>query len=79
VPPPVVDDEPEVRLLGTGPTLEQGEELIAHPEKRRARDPAHVTRPEEVGVERDRLLDVVDLERDVVDPDETRRHGSRQR
>src|SRR6185503_1293768 len=29
----VVDDEPEVRLLRARPALEQGEELIAHPQE----------------------------------------------
>ena len=72
----VVDDESEVRLLGARPPLEQGEELVAHAEKRGARDAAHRRGLEEVGVERDRLLDVVDLERDVVDPDETWLHAA---
>ena len=72
----VVHDEAEVRLLGARPSFEQGEELVAHPEKRRARDARDLCGLEEVGVERDRLLDVVDLERDVVDPDETWLHAA---
>ena len=62
-------------LLGPRPPLEQGQELVAHPDERGAGDPAHGSRLEEVGVERDRLLDVVHLQGDVVDPDETRLHA----
>ena len=72
----VVHDEPEMRLLGARPPFEQGEELVAHPEERGARDSAHLRGLEEVGVERDRFRDVVDLERDVVDPDETWLHAA---
>src|SRR5207253_2366986 len=72
----VVDDEPEVRFLRARPPLEQGEELVAHPEERGAGDAAHRRGLEEVGVERDRLVDVVDLQRDVIDSDETWLHAA---
>ena len=72
----VVHDQPKVRLLGAGTPLEQGQELVAHPDERGARDSIHRSGLEEVGVERDRLLDVVDLQRDVIDPYETWLHGA---
>src|SRR5215469_17410247 len=72
----VIHDESEVRFFRAGTSLEQGQELVAHPEEGGARDAAHVGGLEEVGVEGDRLLDVVDLERDMVDPDETWLHGA---
>src|SRR6202007_1050791 len=47
---------------------EQREELVAHPEEGGAGHVAiHVGGLEEIGVERHRLLDVVDLQGDVVD------------
>ena len=63
----VVDDEPEVRLLRAWAALEQRDELVAHLDERGTRDSVHRRGLEKAGVERDRLLDVVDLHRDVVD------------
>ena len=72
----VVHDEPEMRLLGARPSFEQGEELVPYAKKRGARYAGDRCGLEEVGVEGDRLLDVVDLERDVVDPNETWLHAA---
>jgi hypothetical protein len=62
-------------LFGARPALEQSEELIAYPQERGACDSVHIGGLEEVGVERDRFVDVVDLERNVVDADETWLHA----
>jgi thioredoxin reductase (NADPH) len=62
--------------LGSWPALEQGDELVAQLEEGGMRLAAvHGGRLEELGVERDRLLDVVDLQRDMVDPYETWLHA----
>src|SRR5581483_135319 len=54
----VVDDEAEMGLLRAWPSLEQGDELVAHPEERGARHVAvHIRGLEEAGVESDCLLD----------------------
>jgi hypothetical protein len=59
-----------------GAPLEQGEELVSHADKGGARDSVHGGGLEEVAVERDRLLDVVDLQRYVIDPYETWLHAA---
>jgi len=64
-------------LLGARATLKEGKELVAEIEKSGVRDAAiHADRFEDLGVERDGFLEVVHLESDVVDPDETRLHNA---
>ena len=71
----VVDDEPEVRFLGARAALEQGEELVTQLEEGSTGDGAvHGRRLEEIGVERHSLIDVVHLQRDVIDADEPWSH-----
>src|SRR5687768_8801002 len=70
----VVHDEPEVasavrRLV---PALGEGDELVAHVEERHARDAAAQLELEYAAIPLQRLLEVSDLERDVVDADEPR-------
>ena len=52
--------------------LGEREELVAHVEERHARDPAAQLELERPPVELERRLEVADLERDVVDPDQPR-------
>src|SRR5690242_6835969 len=76
----VVDDEPEMLLLRSRAALEQRDELIAQTKERRAGHAAvDPRRLEDPCVERDRLVDVVDLQGDMVDPDETRLHDATMR
>src|SRR3954452_11134837 len=71
----VLDDEPEVWFLLARAALEQREELVADLQERRVLLGAvDRGRLEQRGVERDRRLEVVDLQRDVVDARETRLH-----
>ena len=59
-----------------GAAFHQRDELVADLDERGAVHPAAQRDLEDLLVERERLVDVVDLERDVVDPDEARlRHG----
>src|SRR5437763_10129071 len=74
--PLVVDDEPEVRFVRPRAAFEQGEELVSQLQEGRMRLAAiDCRRLEQVGVERDRLLDVVHLQRNVIDPYETWLHA----
>ena len=69
----VVDDEAEVpravRLLRAA--LHQRNELVAHVDERHPSPAASQLELEESSVELERLVDVADLERDVVDADES--------
>ena len=73
----VVDDEAEVAVLVLGLRAAGGErdELIAHVDERHARAAAAQRELEQPAVEGERLVDVADLERDVVDADQTRLGG----
>ncbi len=71
----VVDDEAEVPLAVDVRVRVAGErdELVAHVDERHLRaDATAQLELEEAAVPRERLVDVADLERDVVDPDEAR-------
>ena len=70
----VVDHQAEVPVLvlRLGPARGQGDELIAHVDERHARAAPAQRELEQPPVERERLVDVADLERDVVDADQTR-------
>src|SRR6516164_9564307 len=72
----VVNDESKVphTVGAVGSTLHQREELVAHVDERRSRRAAAQGELEDSAVERERLVNVADLERDVVDADEAR-HG----
>jgi hypothetical protein len=50
--------------------LGEGEELVAHLDERHPRLALHRAELEDPRVERERLVEVADLERDVVDADE---------
>ncbi len=64
-----------MRFLRARAAFEESEELVSQLEKRRARHAAvHVRRLEQIGVERHRLVEVVDLQGDMIDPDEPRPH-----
>ena len=69
----VVDDEPEV-TVGVGrlrSSAREREELVAHVDERHRLAGAAAQREvEEAPVPGERLVDVADLERDMVDPDE---------
>jgi len=66
-----------MRLLRPLPALEERNELVAEVDEGGPRHvPAHGDRLEDRRVERNRCIQVGDLERDVVDPDETRLHGA---
>ena len=68
----VIDDEPEVALLVGRLRRPFGEsdELVADVEERHPRDAASQLVLEDLAVELQRLLEVADLERDVVDTDQ---------
>ena len=56
-----------------GPASREGEELVAHIHERHpVGDAAAELQVEEAPVPGERFVDVADLERDVVDPDESR-------
>ena len=61
-----------VLVLRLRPAFGQGDELIAHVDERHAGAAPAQRELEQPPVERERLVDVADLERDVVDPDQTR-------
>src|SRR5205085_8621965 len=75
----VVDDEAEVAGLVGRPRAppDEGDELVADVDERHAARAAAQPQVEEAAVELERAVDVVHLERDVVDPDEPwlRAHG----
>jgi hypothetical protein len=52
------------------PTLHERDELVAHVDERRPRRATAEREREDPPVEGERLVDVVDFERDVVDADE---------
>ena len=70
----VVDDQPEVPLVvGRLPAaLHQRDELVAHVDEGGARDAAAQLEREDAPVERQRGLEVADLEGHVVDSDQPR-------
>ena len=70
----VVDHQPEVPVLA-GAGREERDELVAEVEKGAAVGALDAAELEQTGVEGDRGLDVVDLERDVVDADGTGEGG----
>src|SRR5205823_11458222 len=74
----VVDDEAEMRFLSARAAFEERDELVAEFEERGVLLAAlDGGRLEERRVELDRRLEVVDLQRDVVDPGEARLHSRR--
>ena len=68
----VVDDEAEVALVvgGLPPALHERDELVAHVDERRARHAAAQLEREQAPVERQRGVDIGDLERHVVHADQ---------
>ena len=68
----VVDDEPEVAVLvgRLRAPLRERDELVAHVDERHPVRAAAQRELEQLTVERERLVDVADLERDVIDPHE---------
>ena len=68
---PVVDDEPEVarRVIRLGSPLRERDELVAAVDEGHSRHPAPKLEIEDLAVERQRPVDVTDLQGDVVDPD----------
>ena len=52
------------------PPLGERQELVAHVEERHPRDPAAELELEDRAVELERRVEVADLERDVVDPEQ---------
>jgi catechol 2,3-dioxygenase-like lactoylglutathione lyase family enzyme len=74
----VVDDEPEVAVpVGRlRPSLRQGDELVTDVDERHAPPAAAELQLEDAAVEVERLVDAADLERDVVDSEQTRHSAS---
>src|SRR3712207_9409789 len=70
----VVDHEPEVpvRVRRLRPALAERQELVAHVDEGGPPGPAAQLEGEEPPVERERLVDVPDLQRHVVDADQQR-------
>ena len=70
----VIDDEPKMaRRVGAARTaVTERQELVAHIEERHPGLALDAPQLENRAIERDRLLEIADLERDVVDPDQMR-------
>jgi len=70
----VVDHEPEVprTVRGLGSSRRERDELVSHVGERHAADTSTQLELEETAVPRERLVDVVNLERNMVDADESR-------
>src|SRR3954453_18619666 len=58
-------------VTGLASALREGDELVAHVDEGHARHSPAKLDLEDLSVKAERLLDVADLERDVVDPGET--------